>query len=94
MAIYKILGENKSVFGEEKFKRNIRGNKRYTPEQIEQLKTEMVHRFRCLDDDGTSYFWGVCSNDSSFAPLDCLGVAYGCTEIQYKNPKTGEYETL
>lgn len=94
MAIFKILGENKSVFGEEKFNRNIQANRLYTKEQVDTLKPEMVHRFRCLDDDGTSYFWGVCSDDSSFAPLDCLGVAYGCTEIQYKNPKTGEYETL
>ena len=94
MAIFKILGENKNVFDDEKFNRNIQANRLYTKEQVDALKPKMVHRFRCLDDDGTSYFWGVCSDDSSFAPLDCLGVAYGCTEIQYKNPKTGEYETL
>ena len=94
MAIFKIQGENKSVFDDEKFHRNIRADRMYTPEKIEALKPKMVHRFRCLDDDGVTYFWGVCSNDSSFAPLDCVGEAYGCTEIQYKNEKTGKYETL
>lgn len=94
MALFKIQGENKSVFREEKFKRNLRSDVRYTPERIEELKPQMIHRFRCLDDDGTTYFWGVCTDDSSFAPLDCVGTAYGCTEIQYKNPATGEYETL
>lgn len=95
MAIFRILGENKSVFEEgENFRRNIRSDEHYTPEQIQELKPLMVHRFKCLDDDGVTYFWGVCSDNSSFAPLDCVGVAYGCTEIQYKNPKTGLYETL
>lgn len=94
MAIYRIQGENTEVFGDEKFRRGVRSDKFYTPEQIESLKSKMVHHFKVLDDDGIVYFWGVCSDDSSFAPLDCCGVGYGCTEIQYKNPKTGKYETL
>lgn len=50
--------------------------------------------FRLLDDDGEIYAYGKSTNDSSFAPLDKYMYEYGCTEIQYKNAKTGEYETL
>lgn len=41
--------------------------------------------------------YGYSNDDSSedaFIPLDRYQNDYGCTEIQYKNPKTGEYETL
>lgn len=27
-------------------------------------------------------------------PLDTVGASLSCTEIQYKNPTTGKYETL
>ena len=98
MAIFKILGEKKSVFNYEKFKRELLCellcDRQYSEEQIEKLKPKMIHHFRCCDDDGITYFWGVCSNDSSFAPLDCVGEDYGCTYIEYKNPQTGEYEQL
>ncbi len=94
MAIFKITHENKSVFDGEKFDRQIRSEYQYTQAQIEQLKPKMIHKFRVRDDDGVTYFWGVCSNPSSFAPLDIVGADYGCTEIQYKNPTTGKYETL
>ena len=90
--IFKITGENK-IFEDEKFSRNIRKTKQYTDEQIKELEPKMVHRFKCLDDDDVAYFWGVSSDDSSFAPLDLVGRAYGCTKIQYKN-KDGVYETL
>lgn len=53
-----------------------------------------LYNFRLLDSDGVIYAYGVSTNDSSFAPLDRYEYAYGCTEIQYKNPKTGKYETL
>jgi hypothetical protein len=52
------------------------------------------NRFRLLDDDGNIYLYGLSDCDSSFAPLDTFMYAYGCTEIQYKNPETKEYETL
>ena len=94
MAIFKITHENKAVFGGEKFARNIRCEYQYTTAQIEALKPKMTHKFRVRDDDGITYFWGVSSDDSSFAPLDTVGAALGCTEIQYKNPITGKYETL
>lgn len=58
---------------------------------------EGLFKFRLLDDDGEVYFYGYstsCDNEEAFDPLDFYGEAYGCTEIQYKNPKTGEYETL
>lgn len=53
-----------------------------------------LHKFRLLDDDGEVYAYGVGTNSSSFAPLDRFMPLYGCTEIQYKNPLTGVYETL
>lgn len=58
---------------------------------------ELNFKFRLLDDDGFVYAYGYSNDDSSeeaFRPLDEIGSQYGCTEIQYKNPKTGEYETL
>lgn len=93
MAIFKITRENKSIFEDEKFSRKIRADRAYTDEQIESLKPQMIHRFRCCDDDGEIYFHGVCSDDSSFAPLDCVGYMYGCTYIEYKNAN-GKYEEL
>lgn len=53
-----------------------------------------LYDFRLLDDDGIVYAYGKCTDDSSFGPLDIYMDAYGCTEIQYKNPETKEYETL
>lgn len=50
--------------------------------------------FRLLDDDGEIYAYGKSTDDSSFAPLDRYMYDYGCTEIQYRNPATGRYETL
>ena len=94
MAIFKITHENRAVFEGEKFARNIRCEYQYTTAQIEAMKENMTHKFRVRDDDGVTYFWGVCSDPNSFAPLDYVGADYGCTEIQYKNPDTGKYETL
>lgn len=53
-----------------------------------------LYDFRLLDDDGEIYAYGKSTNDSSFAPLDRYMYDYGCTEIQYKNKTTGQYETL
>lgn len=53
-----------------------------------------LYDFRLLDDDGYVYAYGKSTNDSSFAPLDRYEPDYGCTEIQYRNPATGRYETL
>lgn len=94
MAIFKITGENREVFDGERFSRRIHAEYEYTPEQIRGMAAEMVHRFKVLDGDGVTYFWGVCSDPGSFAPLDLVGADYGATEIQYKDPKTGKYETL
>lgn len=54
----------------------------------------VLFSFRLLDDDGIIYAYGKSTDDSSFAPLDRYMYDYGCTEIQYKNPVTGKYETL
>ena len=56
-----------------------------------------LYPFRLLDDDGEIYAYGVStdnSSESAFAPLDRYEYDYGVTEIQYKNPETGKYETL
>lgn len=94
MAIFKITHENRAVFEGEKFARNIRCEYQYSKTQIEAMLPNMTHKFRVRDDDGVTYFWGVSSDPNSFAPLDYVGADYGCTEIQYKNPDTGKYETL
>ncbi len=63
----------------------------------EGRSTEGMFQFRLLDDDEEVYFYGYCTScddEEAFAPLDEYGVAYGCTEIQYRNEKTGEFETL
>lgn len=53
-----------------------------------------LYKFRLLDDDGEIYAYGVSTDDSDFDPLDAYMYVYGCTEIQYRNLKTKEYETL
>ncbi len=69
------------------------------PVMKEKLKEQFgtipeLFDFRLLDDDGTVYAYGKGTDDSSFAPLDRYMYDYGCTEIQWKNKKTGCYETL
>lgn len=68
-------------------------------EKLQKLYGEIppLYDFRLLDDDGVIYAYGKCtdnSSESAFAPLDRYMNVYGCTEIQYKNPQTGVYETL
>ena len=71
--------------------------------RLKRMKLKLIERtgsvptlyhFRLLDDDGIVYAYGMSTDDSSFAPLDRYMYDYGCTEIQYKNPVTGKYETL
>ena len=92
MCAYRVLGENRSVFKEEHFSRGWRGKKE-SIEKAKKLSKDELLRFKCLDDDGVTYFWGV-STEESFRPLDCLGEAYGCTAIMYKDKETGKYEYL
>lgn len=94
MTLFTVTGENRSVFGAERFNRRVRATGDAPQEELETMRDKLVHRYRCCDDDGVTYFWGMCSDDSSFAPLDYLGEGYGCTYIEYKNPVTGEYEML
>jgi hypothetical protein len=54
-------------------------------------------KFRLLDDDGIIYAYGYadsCDDEKAFQPLDRYMPDYGCTEIQYKNPISGKWETL
>lgn len=56
-----------------------------------------LYPFRLLDDDGDVYAYGVSTDNSTenaFYPLDRYEYDYGVTEIQYKNPDTGKWETL
>ena len=78
------------------------GKDEYT-HRLKRMKDKLIEewgqvpplfKFRLLDDDGIVYAYGMSTDDSSFAPLDRYAPAYGCTEIQYKNPNTGVYETL
>ena len=92
MAIFKITGENARVFNGEKFVRVIRSLYQYSPKEYNDMKHRMNKQFRCKDDDGVVYFWGVCSS-YSFDPLD-FGEQYGVTSIEYKNAATGAWEAL
>lgn len=56
-----------------------------------------LYEFRLLDDDGLVYAYGLSTeNDTedAFRPLDRYQADYGVTEIQYKDPVTGAWETL
>lgn len=89
--IYTVDGENRSVFNEdEHFKR---GKRVAMFERVPADTSELKYRYRVKDDDDVTYFWGRCNNDSSFAPVDELGEAYGAIHIEYKNEK-GVYEEL
>jgi hypothetical protein len=51
--------------------------------------------FRMLDADGNLIYEGLSDNNSSFDPLDDFGQPnWGCTTIQYLNPKTKKWEPL
>lgn len=63
-------------------------------ETVNKKPEELDAKFRLLDDDGNILAYGYSSDDSSFLPMDYYRGSYGCTEIQYKNEKTKEYETL
>ena len=58
-----------------------------------------AEEFRAYDDDGVLYAHGLIVTGNDFAnlfePLDeFLMPSWGCTELRYKNPKTGQFETL
>lgn len=65
------------------------GEDEYTGRDVEGCD----RRFRLLDDDGEVYAYGKASKET-FEPLNAYKYVYGCTEIQYKDPKTGKYITL
>jgi hypothetical protein len=56
-----------------------------------------AERFTMYDDDGECCYEGFLVGDdaSGFEPLEDFGMPNaGCTEIRYKNPKTGAMEPL
>ena len=63
----------------------------------DKYRCEGARIFRLLDDDGNVYFRGYMLDlfedaDKAFAPLDDVGAAYGCTEMQYR--ENGQWKTL
>lgn len=55
---------------------------------------EGKYKFRLQDDDGNVFYYGVSDHDSCFCPLDWSQPLWGCTEIQYRDEKTKQYQTL
>lgn len=60
-------------------------------------------KFRMLDDDGIVYYYGYIHHiddyfpeyEAGFEPLEDFGTPNaGCTDIQYKNKETGDWESL
>jgi len=64
----------------------------------EQIRSHpKAERFTMHCDDGECYYEGFLVGDeaSGFEPLEDFGTPNAsCTEIRYKNPKTGAMETL
>lgn len=68
---------------------------------MQQAEEKHIHKFRLLDDDGILNFSGAMTDElynspgeGVFEPLDYSMEAWGCTELQIMNPKTGKYETI
>ena len=56
-------------------------------------------KFKMYDDDGMKYYEGRIIGErdyeAGFEPLDDFGMPNaGCTDIRYKNKKTGEWESI
>lgn len=76
--------------------------KNATDEQLAAIKNAgFTAHFKLFDDDGELYYSGYALPldspyiESGFEPLDDFGMPNaGCTEIKYRNEKTGKYETL
>ena len=63
-----------------------------SPEEIKQGQ-----KFRMSDDGGNIYYYGFINGEDyeGFEPLDDFGMPNaGCVSIEYRNPKTKEYEEL
>ena len=70
-------------------------NGTFTDAQKAKIKRKMPYRFRLLDGDGEVYFEGYSHDDSSFAPLDRFGAAFGCVQIDYwESGKNGGWKEL
>ena len=91
MAIYRIMAENRAVFGGEKFSRRIRSEYEYSEKQKREMLEKMVHKFRVKDADGVTYFWGVSSDPNSTAPLDIEGRS---TDARRSSTKTRKRENI
>lgn len=66
-------------------------------EKTHACHTAYPYKFRLLDDDGVIYAYGYSktnNDENAFLPLDYYAGAYGVTMIEYRNPKTKEWEML
>lgn len=66
-----------------------------------RAKSEPMSKIRLLDDDKQVYFYAYMPtadlNDDeeiAFAPLDWAMANYGCTIMEYKDEKSGNWEIL
>lgn len=102
--MYKITRTNPKVFADEKFEEGYRGFRaspnetaEETKARFERLVKKCKNRFRVCDDDGIWYFKGIATTNNderAFQPLEEVGMAYGCTYIEYWNNEKGKWEVL
>ena len=81
---------------------DVSGPRDATPEQLAKAAADGAP-FKIYDDDGIKYyegrFWADdesgSDSEAAFAPLDQYGTPNaGAVTIKYRNPDTGEWETL
>lgn len=104
MKMWRITKTNPKIFADEKFNDEYRDfyispneNREEAILRFERLKKKCNKKFRVCDDDGNWYFKGFATtndDERAFQPLDNLGVAYGCTYIEYWNPDVKKWEVL
>lgn len=56
--------------------------------------SDTLYQFSLYDGDNQLMFTGVCTDNSSFAPMDYAEPLYGCTRIDYLDQRTGTWEML
>ncbi len=67
-----------------------------TKEEVIALANDKSVRqhFKLFDDDNNINYEGFATPETEFQPLNWAMNDVGSTRIDYRNPKTGKYETL
>lgn len=60
----------------------------------EIIPTDTLYQFSLYDGDDQLLLTGVCTDNSSFDPMDDMQDSYGCTRIDYLDQRTGTWEML